>query len=76
MHVGSAIKFKTRFRIHKSDIKTKKERCGSARHFNNNCYHVTNPFQYFEVQLIEPVHRSNLENIEKDLWGREKYWQS
>ena len=32
-YVGSAVKFKTRFRIHKSDIKTKKERCGSARHF-------------------------------------------
>ena len=31
-YVGSAVKFKSRFRIHKSDIKTKKERCGSARH--------------------------------------------
>ena len=30
-YVGSAVKFKTGFRIHKSDIKTKKERCGSAR---------------------------------------------
>ena len=27
-YVGSAVKFKTRFHIHKSDIKTKKERCG------------------------------------------------
>ena len=30
-YVGSAVKFKTRFCIYKSDIKTKKERCGSAR---------------------------------------------
>ena len=34
-YVGSAIKFKSRFRIHKSDVKTKKDRCGAARHFNN-----------------------------------------
>ena len=35
-YAGSAVKFKTRFRIHKSDIKTKKEGCGSARYFNRN----------------------------------------
>ena len=33
-YVGSAVKFKTRFHIHKYDIKTKKERCRSARHFS------------------------------------------
>ena len=44
-YVGSAVKFKTRFQIHKSYIKTKKERCGNARHFNSECYHDTNPFQ-------------------------------
>ena len=32
-YVGSAINFKQRFRIHKSDIKTTKDRCGTASHF-------------------------------------------
>ena len=75
-YVGSAVKFKTRFRIHKSDIETKKERCGSARHFNSKCYHDTNLFQYLKVHLIEQVHCNNLENIEDILWDREKYCQS
>ena len=30
-YVGSAIKFESRFRIHKSDIKTRKDRCGAAK---------------------------------------------
>ena len=30
-YVGFDTKFKSRFRIHKSDIKTKKDRCGAAR---------------------------------------------
>ena len=30
MYFGSAMKFKSRFRIHKSDIKSKKDRCGNA----------------------------------------------
>ena len=36
-YAGSAIDFKKRFRIHRSDINTKKDRCGVARHFNNKC---------------------------------------
>ena len=55
---------KTRLYIHKSDIKTKEERCGSAKHFNIKCYHGTNPFQYLKAQLTEQVHCNNLENIE------------
>ena len=31
-YVGSVLDFKNRFRIHKSDIKTKKYRWGTARH--------------------------------------------
>ena len=34
-YAGSAIKFKSRFIIHKSDIKTRKDRWGTAKHFNN-----------------------------------------
>ena len=48
-YVGSAVRLKTRFHIQKSNIKTKKERCGSARHFNNNCCYDTNPFKYLKV---------------------------
>ena len=55
-YVGSAIKFKSRFRIHKSNIKTKKDCCGTARHFNNKCCNFSNPFVYLHVQLIEKVY--------------------
>ena len=75
-YVGSAVKFKTRFSIRKSDMKTKKERCGSAKHFNSKSYHDTNPFRYLKGQLIEQAHSNNLDSIEYVLWGREKYWQS
>ena len=43
-YIGSAVKFKTRFRIHKSDIKTKKERCGSARHIIVSVIVILIPF--------------------------------
>ena len=33
-YVGSATNFKNHFRTHKSDIKTNKDRCGTAKHFN------------------------------------------
>ena len=71
-YVDSAFNFKTRFRIHKSDIKTKKERCGSAKHFNSKCYHDTNLSQYVMVQIIEQVHCNSLENTEDNLWDRER----
>ena len=74
-YVGSATKFKTRFRIHKSDIKTKKDRCGTARHFNNKCCH-SNPFMYLKVQIIEEIYCENSNIVEDLLWEREKYWQA
>ena len=55
-YVGSAIKFKSRFRIHRSDIKTKKNCCGTARHFNDKWCNSSNPFVYLHVQLIEKVY--------------------
>ena len=76
-YVGSAIKSKSRLRIHKSDIKTKKDRCGNAKHFNNKCCNSSNPFVYLRVQLIEKVYCIYDDcNIEDILWDREKYWQS
>ena len=71
--MGSVIDFKARFRIHKSDIKTQKDRCGTARHFNTKFSDVQNPHRFLQVQLIESV-VSNLV-LENKFWGREKYWQ-
>ena len=34
IYMESAVDFKARFRIHKSDIKTRKDRCGTASHFH------------------------------------------
>ena len=36
-YVGSPTSFKRRFLIHKSDIKTKIDSGGTARHFNSIC---------------------------------------
>ena len=72
-YIGSAIDFKARFRIHKSDIKTKKDRCGTAWHFNTKCSDVQNLHRFLQVRLIESV-VSDLD-LENKLWEREKYWQ-
>ena len=47
-YVGSAISFKQRFRIHKSDTKSNKDRCGIARHFNK-CCSPNNKHAYLKV---------------------------
>ena len=76
-YVGSVIKFKSRFRIHKSDITTKNDRCGTARYFNNKCCNFSNPFVYLRVQLIEKIYCIYDDcNIEDILWDRQTYWQS
>ena len=74
-YVGSATNLKIRFKIHKSDIKTNKDRCGTAKHFNGMCKNDNNIFQFLSVQIIAQV-CSNATNIEEILWHREKYWQS
>ena len=43
-YLGSAKKFKSRFRIHTSDVKTKNDRCSTARDFNNKCWSSFLPF--------------------------------
>ena len=75
-YVGSAINFKQRFRIHKSDIKTNKDRCGTARHFNNKCCGPNSNHAYLKIQIIEQVFNNNQFSIEDLLWEREKYWQA
>ena len=72
-YIGSANDFKARFRIHKSDITTKKDRCGTARYFNTICSDVQNPHRFLEVQLIESV-VCDLD-IESKLWESKKFWQ-
>ena len=42
---GSATNFKSRFRIHKSDIKNNKDRCGTVKHFNGMCKNDINIFE-------------------------------
>ena len=54
--IGSAVDFKPSFRVHKSDIKTKKERSGTSRHFNEKCLCSTSPFRYVKVQIIKQVY--------------------
>ena len=72
-YVGSATDFKARFRIHKSDIKTKKDRCGTASYFNNKCCDGSIQHIFCQVQLIESA-QSDI-NLESKVWGQEKYWQ-
>ena len=67
-YIGSAIDFQARFRIHKSEIKTKKD-----RHFNTKCSDVQNIHKCFQVQFIESV-VSDLD-LENKLWEKEKQWQ-
>ena len=74
-YVGSATNFKERFRVHKSDIKTNKERCGVAKHFINSC-NTTGKFNNVKVQLIETVVSENPDKLDSKLWQREKYWQA
>ena len=67
-YVSSSTDFKSRFRMHKSDIKTKKDGCGTARHFNNKCCDSSNLHIFLQVQLIESV-QSDV-NLEGKLWER------
>ena len=50
-YVESALDFKSRFRIHKSD----KDRCGTEWHFNTKCTDSSNPLKVLKVQIIEFV---------------------
>ena len=76
-YFGSAIKFKSRFRIHKYDRKTKKDCCGTARHFNNEWCRFSSLFVCLRIQLIEKVYGIYDDcNIEDILWDRAKYWHS
>ena len=51
----SVTDFKAKLRIHKSEIKTKKGRCGSSRHFSKKCCDRGNSHIFLQVQFIESV---------------------
>ena len=67
-YTGSAVDFKPRFRVRKSDIKTKKEHCGTFRHFNEKCLCSTSPFGFVKVQIIEQFYSEDLFNIGEVVW--------
>ena len=56
-------------RILKSDNKTNKDRCGTAKYLDGMCKNDNNIFQFLSVQIIEQV-CSNDTNIEEILWNR------
>ena len=75
VYVGSTTDFKTRFKFHKSDIETKKGKCGTARHLHNKCFikPYNHPHIFLRIQSIESLQSDA--NLEGSLWGREKYWR-
>ena len=86
-YVGSAFNYNQRFRIHKYEVKTNKDLCGTARHFDllSKCLAVpqrsllccgpNNKLDYLKIHIIEQVFNNNQFSIEDLLWEREKYWQ-
>ena len=75
-YVGSATNFQQRLRNQKSDIKTNKGFCGTARNFNNKCCSRNNKHAYLKKQIVEQVFNTNQFTKEDLLQEREKYWQA
>ena len=75
-YVCSAFKnnFKSRFRVHKSDIITRKDKCSVAKHFLTKCTNG-NKVENIGAQLIEQVQEGNYD-LEGRLWCRKKYWEA
>ena len=53
--VGSATNFKNRFRIHQSDIKIKKFRCRTAKHFNDMFKKIAMFFSFCLFKLLNKL---------------------
>ena len=70
-YVGSALDFNPCFRAHKSDMKTKKERCGTSRHFSEKCLCSTSPFGYVKFKPLNRFTRKT-HQILKKCFGIEK----
>ena len=70
-----SIDFKKSFRIHKSDVNRKKDRCGVTRHSNDKCRDPQNHHTFLKIQPIEKVSVKEESKLNNTLWHREKYWQ-
>ena len=71
-NVGSPWNFKERFRIHISDIKINKDRCGTSRRFRKISCHPVNHHSYLQFRLKEQVHLTIFINIFKLICGSVK----
>ena len=58
-YIGSTF-FNPRFRVHKSDVITVKDRCGVAKHFLTKCTNGSK-IENIESQLIEQVQGRSVE---------------
>ena len=67
-YVSSAANLKKRFRIHKSDISTRKDRCRVARHFNNKYRGPQNPHAFLKIQPMEQVSVKEESKLDDTLW--------
>ena len=47
---------RSRFIIHKSDIKANKDKCGTSRYFSGKCKNCNNIFQFLSGQIVEQVY--------------------
>ena len=68
---GSTVDFKSRFRIHKSNIKTDRDICRTARHFNGKCKDSYNISQFLSVQITGQSY-GNTNDFENILPNRKK----
>ena len=64
----------SKFKIHKSDVVTGKERCGVTKHFLTK-FTNGNKVENIEFQLIEQVQEGDYD-LKGKLQCREKYWQA
>lgn len=58
---------RSRFIIHKSDIKANKDKCGTSRYFSGKCKNCNNIFQFLSGQIVEQVY-GNAKDINKISW--------
>lgn len=76
-YITSAVDFKPRFRIHKGEIKTKTNLCGTSRHVNEKHQKHQNSFWICQSTNFWTFYGSEEPSkTEEVLWYGERYWQS
>ena len=61
----SATNLKNRFKIHKSDIHTKKDRWNIAQYYNKKCCDPQDPCKYFAVQITDDIRTNDNGDVKK-----------